>query len=110
MRENLWWEPFSRVFSCPDSIAEEAVVIEDSPEFKQAERTFIAIQRELREVHHKARTGQVLPPDEPPLCSFCGAGSNNVQRMLAGHVDNGFRAYICNVCVEAFCTTGADKT
>ncbi len=32
---------------------------------------------------------------EPPLCSFCGRGANEVARMLAGFHD----AHICDECV-----------
>ena len=32
---------------------------------------------------------------EPPLCSFCGRGANEVARMLSGFGD----AYICSECV-----------
>jgi hypothetical protein len=31
---------------------------------------------------------------EPPICSFCGKGSNQVKRVIAGH-----KANICNECV-----------
>lgn len=34
------------------------------------------------------------PADTPPLCSFCGAGRNNVQAMFHGQ-----HAYICSDCV-----------
>jgi hypothetical protein len=33
-------------------------------------------------------------PDEPPLCSFCGAGRNNVKAMFRGQT-----SYICSDCV-----------
>jgi hypothetical protein len=34
------------------------------------------------------------PPDEPPLCSFCGVGRNNVETMFHGR-----GAYICSDCI-----------
>jgi hypothetical protein len=43
-------------------------------------------------VFERSRTG-ITP--EPPICSFCGRGSNEVQRMLAGF----HSAHICNECV-----------
>jgi len=78
----------------------------DDPELKFAESELLASQRALREAQHKRLTGRALPLDEPPLCSFCGAGSNNVRRMLGGFEANGIRAHICDVCVQAF--HGAD--
>jgi len=78
----------------------------DDPALKFGEGGLLASQRALREARYKRLTGRALPPDEPPLCSFCGAGSNNVRRMLAGFEANGIRAHICDVCVHAF--HGAD--
>jgi len=60
--------------------------------------------RLLREARAKL-SGRVLPPDEPPFCSFCGAGQNNVRSMLGGQAADRDVAYICNECVEAFHTT-----
>jgi ClpX C4-type zinc finger len=58
--------------------------------------------RGVREVRYRHETGKDLPPDEAPLCSFCGAGQNNVQRMLASDSGSDPPAYICSNCVEAF--------
>lgn len=33
---------------------------------------------------------------EPPLCSFCGKGVNQVRRMIQGQ-----RGYICDGCIKA---------
>jgi hypothetical protein len=42
------------------------------------------------------------PPDEPPICSFCGVGSNNVPRMIGGnHSETGAAIFICSNCVVA---------
>lgn len=35
------------------------------------------------------------PADKSPLCSFCGAGRNNVKAMFRGR-----NAYICSDCVN----------
>jgi hypothetical protein len=73
-------------------------VATDDPKVKAAEREVRAAHRAVREARHKHLTGRALPSDEPPLCSFCGAGQNTVRRMLVG--DGG--AHICSECVEAF--------
>jgi hypothetical protein len=41
-------------------------------------------------------------PDQPPLCSFCGAGRNNVKAMFHGQ-----GAYICSDCI-AICHAQLD--
>jgi hypothetical protein len=46
---------------------------------------------QMRELE-RVRTG-ITPT--PPICSFCGRGSNEVRRMLAGF----HSAYICSECV-----------
>ena len=61
-----------------------------------------AARREVRAARFLATTGRELPPDEPPFCSFCGAGRNNVRQMLAGNPVNGAAAHICDECVEVF--------
>jgi hypothetical protein len=44
-------------------------------------------------------------PDEPPYCSFCGAGKNNVEVLIAGPA-----VYICNECVEIAGNIIRDRT
>ena len=42
------------------------------------------------------------PPEEPPLCSFCGAGRNNVSAMFCGKPEHApAPVYICDDCIEA---------
>lgn len=52
----------------------------------------------LRLFHGKepiyASTNQDCIAPEPPFCSFCGRGVNEVRRMIQGQA-----AYICNQCV-----------
>jgi ClpX C4-type zinc finger protein len=44
---------------------------------------------------------QPRPADEPPLCSFCGAGRNNVRFMFSGkHEGVGPPVFICADCIE----------
>ena len=52
---------------------------------------------ELRKARAEAAKvgAQSRPLDEPPLCSFCGAGSNNVETMIAGP-----SVYICGECIS----------
>ena len=52
---------------------------------------------ELRKARAEAAKvgAQSRPSDEPPLCSFCGAGSNNVETMIAGP-----SVYICGECIS----------
>jgi hypothetical protein len=67
-----------------------------------------AVARQAREANRRLRearaklSGRVLPPDEPPFCSFCGAGQNNVRSMLGGQATAREAAFICSECVEAF--------
>jgi hypothetical protein len=70
-------------------------------EAEAAARQARAANRLLREARAKF-SGRTLPPDEPPFCSFCGAGHNNVRSMLGGEATGREPAYICNECVEAF--------
>jgi len=79
-------------------MAGQGIVAADDPNIKAVKREIRAAHRAVREARHKHLTGRALPPDEPPLCSFCGAGQNTVKRMLPGDGD----AHICNECVEAF--------
>jgi hypothetical protein len=56
-------------------------------------------QQELRDAVLNLRkiTGQPMPdfvPGEPPYCSFCGKGVNQVRKLVAGP-----DVYICNECV-----------
>ena len=70
-------------------------------EAEEAARQAREANRLLREARAKL-SGQALPPDEPPFCSFCGAGKNNVRSMLGGKATEREAAFICNECVEAF--------
>jgi hypothetical protein len=59
-----------------------------------------ATQRELHEAIAAIAkvSGKEIPPfveDEPPFCSFCGKGTNNVKRMIAGPA-----VHICDECVK----------
>jgi hypothetical protein len=38
------------------------------------------------------------PPDQPPLCTFCGTGRNNTTFMFSGR--RVAEAYICAECIE----------
>ncbi|MCW8943417.1 MAG: hypothetical protein OQL27_01515 [Sedimenticola sp.] len=43
---------------------------------------------------------QTTPPHskpEPPICSFCGKGSNQVKKMIQGP-----DAFICNDCIKEY--------
>ena len=54
------------------------------------------LSREMREL--AAELGTTLterPADEPPLCSFCDAGRNNVKAMFEGR-----NARICSDCIK----------
>lgn len=46
-----------------------------------------------KEPIYGSEDNQTFPP-EPPFCSFCGKGKNQVRQMLQGN-----NAYICNQCV-----------
>jgi hypothetical protein len=51
----------------------------------------------LRQFHGKApiyaSTNEECIAPEPPFCSFCGKGTNEVRRMIQGQT-----AHICNQC------------
>jgi len=53
----------------------------------------------LRQFHGKepiyASTSEECLAPEPPFCSFCGKGSNQVRRMIQGRT-----AHICDQCVS----------
>lgn len=80
-------------------MAAEVYMSGDEIEIRLAELELRAAQRKLREVEYRRATGNDLPPDEPPLCSFCGAGQNNVRYMLPG---TQVGPYICVRCVQEF--------
>ena len=63
----------------------------ESPEVLAARLALDTAFDDLRELE-RVRTG-ITPT--PPICSFCGRGSNEVGRMLAGF----HSAHICNECV-----------
>ena len=46
-----------------------------------------------KEAIYASNTENCVAP-EPPFCSFCGKGTNEVRRMIQGH-----GAHICNQCV-----------
>ena len=75
---------------------------DDEVDIRLAELELRAARRQLRELEYRRATGTELPPDEPPLCSFCGAGQNNVRRMLPGDEVSGIRPHICDSCVQEF--------
>jgi hypothetical protein len=83
-------------------MAAESTMPAGDIEIREAELELRAAGRQLRELEYRRATGRELPPDEPPLCSFCGAGENNVQRMLPGYEVGGVRAHICVRCVKEF--------
>ena len=72
----------------------------NAPDPKAIQLELKAAMRGIREARHKMRTGSPLPADEAPLCSFCGAGRNNVRQLIPGSAVEGIEAYICDECVE----------
>lgn len=44
---------------------------------------------------HRLQKSSNTEGAEPPLCSFCGKGKNQVELMIEGP-----RAHICNECVK----------
>jgi hypothetical protein len=56
--------------------------------------------RAVREARVKALTGRQRPKDEPPLCSFCGAGRNNVRALIPNFAADP-SAHICDECIQA---------
>ena len=56
----------------------------------------LALEQAAAELSKFEAPAKPRAPDEPPLCSFCGAGRNNVETMIAGD-----SAYICGDCVAA---------
>ena len=80
----------------------------DLSDFDAASRELVVACREVREANHKLVSGKALPPDEPPLCDFCGAGHNTVPRMFAGYVGRGKEVHICSECIQAFSKEGGD--
>ncbi|TVO76932.1 MAG: hypothetical protein FHK78_09025 [Sedimenticola selenatireducens] len=45
------------------------------------------------------KIGPTKTKPEPPFCSFCGKGSNQVKKMVQGP-----SAYICSDCIENYRT------
>ena len=68
-------------------------------DLKALERELRASFRAVREARVKALTGRQLAPDEPPFCSFCGAGNNNARVLLPSNGEP--PAHICDDCIEA---------
>lgn len=75
------------------------------PSDKDAERQkWEQMERDMRKL--QAEMGfpadpKPRPPDEPPLCSFCGAGKNNVKFMFSGKYEGvGSPVFICGDCIE----------
>jgi len=66
--------------------------------------------RKLREIEEGMRklqaemglpaNTQPRPADVPPLCSFCGAGRNNVRFMFSGKPEGVGPPFICADCIE----------
>ena len=83
-------------------------VASEMSDFDAASREFVIANREMREANFKLVTGKALPPDEPPLCDFCGAGHNTVRRMFAGCVGKGKEVHICSECIRAFSEADVD--
>ena len=67
-------------------------------------REIAEVEQQLRELNKTlGGTGALSEraPDEPPLCSFCGVGRNNVSGMFAGkHQSTGESIYICSECIR----------
>lgn len=65
---------------------------DDSSDYKLAQKELQDTVRNLCKV-----SGQPVPDfveAQPPFCSFCGKGTNQVRKMVAGP-----SVYICNECV-----------
>lgn len=71
-------------------------------EISAVNRELFKTLRLVREARCEHLTKRKLPPDEPPLCSFCGAGKNNSKVMLAGVAIDGLVSHICDECIEAY--------
>ena len=60
---------------------------------------------ELRKILQEMRVPvdpQPRPTDEPPICTFCGAGRNNVKFMFSGKYEGtGAPVFICGDSIEA---------
>lgn len=80
-----------------------------------AELEFQAAQRAVREAVNDLRQMQGRVPiphhdggpstkPEPPLCSFCGKGSNQVRKLVAGA-----NAFICDECTILVAEVMADE-
>jgi hypothetical protein len=82
-------------------------VARDKSSIEAAELELRAAQRQVREERTKFLTGRELPPDEPPLCSFCGAGHNNVRFLIESGSSGD--AHICDECVAAFHSVNSNK-
>ena len=81
----------------------------------EAELEFLAAQRAMRDAINDLRQmqGRVpIPLHEsnpliqpvPPLCSFCGRGSNQVRKLVAGA-----NAFICDECTILVAEIMADE-
>ena len=66
---------------------------EDKSNYEIARRQLHDTENELRKLHgEKPKEFKIA---EPPYCSFCGQGKNQVEVMIDGP-----SVYICNECVE----------
>jgi hypothetical protein len=62
-------------------------------DFERAREALAATLRKLRHMKDGAR--RPIEPPLPPICSFCGAGTNEVEDMLPGP-----KANICCDCID----------
>ena len=68
------------------------------------EKALDDVEREVQKLAADMGASLETPrqPDEPPLCSFCGIGRNNVKFMFSGKFEgNGSPVFICADCIEA---------
>ena len=65
----------------------------DEDNYSDAKKELLEAVKELHTSRSRASENGGVPP-EPPFCSFCGRGTNQVSKLIAGN-----NAYICNQCV-----------
>jgi hypothetical protein len=71
-------------------------------DLKLVEREFLALLNQMRELQGEAPATS-LP--EPPFCSFCGRGKNEV-----GGLIEGIAAHICDACATEVWQTFRTRT
>jgi hypothetical protein len=76
--------------------------MEDEKKKEELDRALLEVAKQIQEIHRISEEFQQKVVDrnlnitaEPPLCSFCGKGKNQVRHMIEGR-----NAFICDQCIS----------